>query len=153
MAACPSAHLHFCHFQFLHVGASDWHCLHPVQDSWLNNHCVDLSCGGTLLSHRTPDNFLQLFHPHCVLLFTSVLMSPSLCRVLSSPRYLNSVLILFLICSKVSKFTIMEIMFITISLQKCIMDSNTKKIKLSNNYGNTYNVALLLHLSTFMSPY
>ena len=35
------------------------------------------------------DIFLQLFHPHCVLLFTSVLMSPSLCRVL--PRYFNSV--------------------------------------------------------------
>ena len=33
--------------------------------------------GGTLLSHRTPDIFLQLFHPHCVLLFISVLISPS----------------------------------------------------------------------------
>ena len=30
VAACPSAYLHFCHFQFLPVGASDWHCLHPV---------------------------------------------------------------------------------------------------------------------------
>ena len=28
MATCPSAHLHFCHFKFLHMGASDWHCLH-----------------------------------------------------------------------------------------------------------------------------
>ena len=28
-----SAHLHFCRFQFLNVGASDWHCLHPVQHS------------------------------------------------------------------------------------------------------------------------
>ena len=26
--ACPSAHLHVGHFQFLRVGASDWHCLH-----------------------------------------------------------------------------------------------------------------------------
>ena len=30
------------------------------------------SCGGTLLSHRMPDIFLQLFHPHCVLLFIPV---------------------------------------------------------------------------------
>ena len=86
MATCPSAHLHFCHFQFLHLGASDWHCLHPVQHSWLNDRLV---CGGTLLPHRTPDIFLQLFHPHRFLLFISVVMSPSLCRVL--PRYLNSV--------------------------------------------------------------
>ena len=43
VAASPSAHLHLCHFQFLHVGASDWHCLHPVQHSWLNDHLVDLS--------------------------------------------------------------------------------------------------------------
>ena len=47
------------------------------------------TCGGTLLSHRTPDIFLQLFHPHCVLLVISVLVPPLLCRVL--PRYLNSV--------------------------------------------------------------
>ncbi len=31
LSVWPHAHLHFCHFQFLHVGASDWHCLHPVQ--------------------------------------------------------------------------------------------------------------------------
>ena len=31
------------HFQFLHVGASDWHCLHPVQHSWLDDHLVYLS--------------------------------------------------------------------------------------------------------------
>ena len=31
------------------------------------------------LSHKTPEIFLQLFHPHCVLLFTSVLISPLLC--------------------------------------------------------------------------
>ena len=37
----------------------------------------------------TPDIFLQLFHLHCVILFISVLMSPSICRVL--PVYLNSV--------------------------------------------------------------
>ena len=36
-----------------------------------------------------PDTFLQLFHPHCFLLYISVLVSPSLCRVL--PRYLNLV--------------------------------------------------------------
>ena len=29
MAACPSAHLHFCHFQFLHVGDCDWPCPIP----------------------------------------------------------------------------------------------------------------------------
>ena len=43
VAACPSAHLHLCHFQFLHMGASHWHCLHPVQHIWLNDHLVDLS--------------------------------------------------------------------------------------------------------------
>ena len=43
VATCPSAHLHVCQLQFLRVGASDWHCLHPVQHSWLNYHCVDLS--------------------------------------------------------------------------------------------------------------
>ena len=43
VAACPYAHLHLCHFQFLHLGASDWHRLHPVQNSWLNDHLVDLS--------------------------------------------------------------------------------------------------------------
>ena len=47
------------------------------------------TCGGTLLSHWTPDIFLQLFHPHCVLLVVSVLVPPSLCRVL--PIYLKSV--------------------------------------------------------------
>ena len=41
--ACPSAHLHFCHIQFFHVGASDWHYLHPLQHSWLHDHLVDLS--------------------------------------------------------------------------------------------------------------
>ena len=66
-------------------GYSDWHCLHPVQQSWLNDRIV---CGGTLLSYRMPDIFLQLSHPHRFLLFISVVMSPSLCRVLS--RYLNS---------------------------------------------------------------
>ena len=48
VVACPSAHLHCCHFQFLHLGATDWHCLHA----------------------------------DCVILFISVFMSPSLCRVL-----------------------------------------------------------------------
>ena len=37
---------------------------------------------------RKPDIFLQLFHPHLVLLLIFVLMSPSLCRVV--PIYLNS---------------------------------------------------------------
>ena len=57
---------------------------------WTNMLCIfPLTCSGTLVSHRTPDIFLQLFHPHCVLMFISVLLSPSLCRVL--PRYLNYV--------------------------------------------------------------
>ena len=43
VAAWPSAHLHFCLFQFLHVGASDWHCLHAEQHSWLNDRLVYLS--------------------------------------------------------------------------------------------------------------
>ena len=41
------------------------------------------------MAYWTPDIFIQLFHPHCVQLFTSSVMSPSLCRAL--PRYLNSV--------------------------------------------------------------
>ena len=45
------------------------------------------TCGGTLLSHRTPDIFLQSFHPHCVLLFISVLILSSLCRVLPRIRW------------------------------------------------------------------
>ena len=64
-------------------------CLHPVQHCWLNDNIVDLLTG-IFVSHRMPDFFLQLFHPHCVLFFfISVLMSPSLCRVL--PIYLNSI--------------------------------------------------------------
>ena len=43
VAACPCAHHHFCHFQFLYVGDNDWHCLHPVQHSWLKDHIVYLS--------------------------------------------------------------------------------------------------------------
>ena len=72
VAACPYAHHHFCHFHFLRMGASHWHCLHPVHHSWLNDHLVDLSFNmldsaavglleSTLLSHMTPDFFLQLF--------------------------------------------------------------------------------------------
>ena len=30
-------------------------------------------------SHRTPDIFLPLFHPHCVLLLTAASLSPLLC--------------------------------------------------------------------------
>ena len=52
--------------------------------SWI----FPLTCGGTLLSHRTPDLYLQSFRPHCVRLFTSIVMSPSLCRVI--PINLNS---------------------------------------------------------------
>ena len=56
---------------------------------WTIILCIfPLTGGDTLLSYRMPDIFLQLFHPHCVLLFTSLLLSPSLCTVL--PRYLNS---------------------------------------------------------------
>ena len=29
--------------QLLHVGASDWHSLHPIQHRWLNDHIVYLS--------------------------------------------------------------------------------------------------------------
>ena len=92
VAACPSAHFHFCQFQFLHMGASHWYCLHPVglQHSWLNDHLVDISLHvWSLFSHMTADIFLPLFHLHCVLLLTSVFILPSLCRVL--PRYVNSV--------------------------------------------------------------
>ena len=56
--ARPVAYLNFCHFQFLHMGASHWHCLHPLKYS-----CLNETCGGILVSHRTPDIFLQLFHP------------------------------------------------------------------------------------------
>ena len=47
----PHAHLHFCHFPFLYVGSSNWHYLHPVQHSWLNDNLVwifPLTCGGIL---------------------------------------------------------------------------------------------------------
>ena len=40
VAARPTAHLHFCHFQFIHVGSSHRYCLHPVQHSWMNDHLV-----------------------------------------------------------------------------------------------------------------
>ena len=78
VTACPSAHLHFCHFPFLHVGASDWHCLHPVQHSWLNDHLVNLSfnmtfCDGTLLSHtRWLPGFARVPHyaPSVNILYT-----------------------------------------------------------------------------------
>ena len=54
---------------------------------WTIIWCIfHLICGGTFLSHRTPDIFLQWFHPHFVLLFISVLISPSHSRVL--PIYL-----------------------------------------------------------------
>ena len=55
---------------------------------WTIILCIfPFTCGGTILSHRTPAIFLQLFHPHWVLLFISVLMPPSLCRVL--PRLID----------------------------------------------------------------
>ena len=38
-----SSSAHLCHFQFLHVGACHWHCLHHVQHSWLNNHILNMS--------------------------------------------------------------------------------------------------------------
>ena len=51
---------------------------HRIAD-WTIIVCIfPLTCGGTPLSHRTPDIFLQLFHLHCILLFTSVFKSPSL---------------------------------------------------------------------------
>ena len=43
VTAYPHGHLHFCHFQFLHVGACHWYCFHPVQHSWLNDHRVYIS--------------------------------------------------------------------------------------------------------------
>ena len=77
VAARPSPHLHFCHFQV----NCHWHCLHPALHCWLNDHLVDISLNvwGIILSHRTPDIFLQLFHPHRVLLFTSLFASSLLC--------------------------------------------------------------------------
>ena len=85
LSVWPHAHLHFCHFQFLHVWASDWHCFHPVElTGWtIILWIFPFTCGGTLLPHRTPDIFLQLLHPHCVLLFIFLfIVSPTLCRVL-----------------------------------------------------------------------
>ena len=90
----PHAHLHI----FISVTSSffTWELVSGTVSvpysiaGWTIILCIfPLTCGGTLLSHRRPDIFFQLFHPHCILLFISVLMSPSLCRVL--PRYLNSV--------------------------------------------------------------
>ena len=39
LSVWPHARLHFCHFQFRHVGASHWHGLH----SWLNDRLAYLS--------------------------------------------------------------------------------------------------------------
>ena len=89
----PHAHLHI----FISVTSSffPWELVtgtvsipHSIAGCTIILCIFPLTCGGTLLSHRTSDIFLQLFHPHCVLLFISVVMSPSLRRVL--PRYLNS---------------------------------------------------------------
>ena len=56
MATCPSAHLHFCHFQFLHLGASDWHCLH------LGVYCSMPSKQYLASAHRTGGHATRLEH-------------------------------------------------------------------------------------------
>ena len=49
---------------------------------WTIILCIfPFTCGGTPLSHRTPDIFLQLFHPHWVLLFISVLCKSQILRL------------------------------------------------------------------------
>ena len=56
-------------FSFLTWSLSVWlhahlHILISVTSSLFTWYLVNLSCGGTLLSHRTPDIFLLLFRPH-----------------------------------------------------------------------------------------
>ena len=46
LSVWPHAHLHIfisVTSSFFQVGASDWHCLHPIQHSWLNDRLVYLS--------------------------------------------------------------------------------------------------------------
>ena len=79
VAACSSAHVHFCHMQFFHVGASHWHRLHPVQHSWheqsscgpLPSRVVTLSCRiGRMASlssysvHNGPSRLLRYSYHH-----------------------------------------------------------------------------------------
>ena len=56
LATCPSEHLHFCHFQFLHLGASDWHCLH------LGVYCSMPSKQYLAAAHRTGGHSTRLEH-------------------------------------------------------------------------------------------
>ena len=74
LSVWPHAHLHI----FISVTSSffTWELVTGTVAipysiaGWTIILCIfPLTCGGTLLSHRTPDIFLQLFHPHCILLF------------------------------------------------------------------------------------
>ena len=47
--------------------ASEHNLVYDSRSSTIMLCIFPFTCGGTLLSHRTPDIFLQLFHPHCVL--------------------------------------------------------------------------------------
>ena len=53
VAARPSSHHHLCYFQFLHVGASHWHCLKKI--------CMHLpnTCGGGESGRNVGKNCLQ----------------------------------------------------------------------------------------------
>ena len=79
VAACSSAHHHFCHLQFIHVGASHCHRLHPVQHSWheqsscgpFPSRVVILSCRiGRMASfssysiHNVPSCLLRYSYHH-----------------------------------------------------------------------------------------
>ena len=66
----PHAHLHI----FISVTSSFFTCelvtgtvsIPYSIAGWTIIMCVfPFTCGGTPVSHRTPDIFLQLFHPHC----------------------------------------------------------------------------------------
>ena len=82
-----STHIHLCPYQFLH--ASHRRCLHLLQHSLLNNPLVNLSINKWWYPHvaRDPGIVLQLFNPHCVLLFTYIFMSPLVYRVRASQTF------------------------------------------------------------------
>ena len=82
-----STHIHLCPYQFLR--ASHRRCLHLVQHSLLNNPLVNLSINKWWYPHVAQDRgiVLQLFHPHCGLLFTYIFMSPLLYRVRASQTF------------------------------------------------------------------
>ena len=84
LSVWPHAHLHIIISvtpSFVHVGASDWHCFHPVQQSCLNDYLVYLSLHVWWYSLVAYEHFLMAFN-----LDTCTLSLPLTLSFLSSPR-------------------------------------------------------------------